>query len=126
MVKVRLYPDKYITVICFGCVPMLIYLFLIKKRYSLEWRFCWAYIRCSKRSIFWVFLAFYGTSIILRSFYFETLIVNLVKKLSLWKIYSILPVISTLDFSNSQIDQYINKLHLACWFLYVFLHVGFY
>ena len=29
-------------------------------------------------------------------------------------------------FSNLQIDQYINKLHLACWFLYVFLHVGFY
>ena len=81
MVKVRTY--QYITVICFCCVLVLIYLFLVKKRCSSEWHFCWAYIRYSKRFIFWVFLAFYGTSTILRSFYFETLIVNLVQKLSL-------------------------------------------
>ena len=53
-----------------------------KKRCSSEWHFWWAYIRYSKRFIFWVFLVFYGISIIFRSFYFETLILNLVKQLS--------------------------------------------
>ena len=33
-VKVHVYPDKYITLTCFCCVSMLIYLFLGKKRCS--------------------------------------------------------------------------------------------